>query len=177
MKRVHGFTLLELLCTVAITSLLFNIATPPLTRLISRAHSISIYNQLLSAIQYTRSKSAFLNEDALLCPTTDNTLCVNDWQLPIMIFIDVNKNRKRDPEETIDRMMSILKQGDRIFWKASGTSRYLRFKGDGSTGAQNGSFYICPVNVDEYSMKRIIMYRSGRARRAREDEIKLSHCQ
>lgn len=176
MKKSLGLTLHELLCVVAITSILATIAVPALSAFNQQSRANHLYNYVFTLIQYIRSQSAFLYEDVILCPTTDEFNCVNDWQQPLMLFVDNNKNRRRDESEPIDRKIDLLNEGEKFIWKASGTSRYMRFHTNGLTSSQNGSFTICPNNQNVGHIRKIVLFYTGRARKAESEEIKLSDC-
>jgi len=173
----NGFTLIELMSVLAITSILYSVAIPSFQSLIASHQLYTLNQRLFTLIQYTRSKAAFQAKNTILCPSEDQENCVNDWQLPLMIFIDLNNNKKRDEEEVIDRIKAIAQANYRIQWRASGSSRYLRYVSDGSTVYQNGTFTLCPTVNDIRYIQKIIIFRSGRARQGRKHEIKLTDCE
>lgn len=177
MKYSLGFTLHELLCVVAITSIIMSIGVPSLHNFMSSFRAKNLYHEMFTIIQYTRAKSILLYEDIILCPSKDNRTCINDWQLPLILFIDQNKNKIRDENEIIDRHIHLLKHGEKLIWRASGTSRYLRFHTNGLTSSQNGSFIICPRTKNVDDIYKIVLFYSGRARTATKKEIKKSDCQ
>jgi type IV fimbrial biogenesis protein FimT len=178
MKPSKGFTFIELVCTTAIATILFSISAPNLTALLESSRSQNLYDHLFTLIQYSRSKAAFLSEDVILCPSFDEKNCINDWQQPLIIFADVNQNRQRDFNEKIDKKVTLIntKANIKLTWRASGSSRYLRYVSDGSTGSQNGSFRICPTSKTLANIKKIIIFRSGRAREAKRKEIRAGDC-
>ena len=177
MKYPLGFTLHELLCVVAITSILMSAGIPSLQTFVSSFRAKNLYYDIFTLIQYTRAKSIILYEDVILCPSKDHRTCINNWQLPLILFIDKNKNKIRDEHETIDRNINLLMNGEKFIWRASGTSRYLRFHTNGLTSSQNGSFIICPSTKDVNHIHKIVLYYSGRARKATKKEIKKNDCQ
>ena len=174
--KQHGFTLLELLYVLAITSILYSVATPSFQSLIASTQRYTLNQQLFTLIQYTRSKAAFQAQNVILCPSKDQKNCINDWQQPLMIFADKNNNKRRDDEESIDKIENITQKNYRIRWRASGTSRYLRYVSDGSTSYQNGTFTLCPTINNIEHIQKIIVYLSGRARQGTKSEIALSDC-
>jgi type IV fimbrial biogenesis protein FimT len=171
-----GFTLLELLCTLTIISILYSVAIPSFQSFIASTQRNTLEQKLFTLIQYTRSKAAFQATNVILCPSTNQTDCINDWQQPLIIFSDPNDNKRRDNAEIIDRIENIAQKNYPIRWRASGTSRYLRYVSDGSTVYQNGTFTLCPAIDNIEHISKIIVYRSGRARRGRKHEIKGSDC-
>lgn len=176
MNKPKGYTLLELLFTLVVIFILTSIAIPSFTSLIESSRSRHLYNTVFTLIQYVRGRSIFLYEDVIICPTKDDINCINNWQLPLIIFIDLNKNKKRDFNEPIDQKINLLKKDERFIWRASGTSRYLRFHTNGLTSSQNGSFTICPRNNKTENIRKIILYYTGRARRAERQNITKEDC-
>lgn len=175
--KSSGFTLPELLCVITITVILTTTAIPALQAFISSSRAKNLYHNVFTLIQYVRTKSIILYEDVILCPTTNDKDCVNNWQLPLILFVDQNKNKIRDKNEVIDRKIRLLKKGEKFIWRASGSSRYLRFHTNGLTSSQNGSFLICPSNNKPSDIYKIVLYYSGRARTATPQEIKPRECQ
>ncbi|MGS2717975.1 GspH/FimT family pseudopilin [Eionea flava] len=171
-----GFTLLELLTTMAIVSILFSVAIPSLYGTLQSQQRLQVYDELNRLIHYTRSRAAFSTSDVILCPTKNKIHCINNWQMPIMVFIDKNKNRRRDNEEPIDRIKTVSLNDYTITWRASATSRYLRYARDGSTEYQNGTFTLCPIPSNIKDIRKLIVYFSGRVREATKNEVKLSDC-
>ncbi len=176
MLTKKGFTLYELLITLFIASILATIGTPYLSSAIKLSHAQNTYYRLFNLIQYTRERAAFLHEDTLMCPSKNQEICINDWSLPIMVFVDNNRNKKRDKNEPIERIEILINEEQTLTWRASGTSRYLRFVSDGSTSAQNGSFRICPRDKNIDYARKIIIYMSGRARSATKQELSDQDC-
>jgi type IV fimbrial biogenesis protein FimT len=172
----NGFTLLELLSVLAITSILCSVAAPSFQAFITSAQRYTVNQKLFTLIQYTRSQAAFQAKNVILCPSLNQKDCINDWQQPLMIFADINNNRRRDKEEVIDRIENIALQNYRIRWRASGTSRYLRYVSNGTTLSQNGTFTLCPTINNVEHIQKIIVYLSGRARQGVRREIKASDC-
>ena len=173
----NGFTLVELLSTLAIISILHSVAIPSFQSAIASIQRYSAYQNLFTLIQYTRSKAAFQATNVIMCPSINQKDCLNDWQQTLMIFVDANNNKRRDAKEEIDKVANIALSNYSIHWRASGTSRYLRYVDNGSTSYQNGTFTLCPTTNSVEHIQKIIVYRSGRARRGRGNEIRLSDCQ
>jgi type IV fimbrial biogenesis protein FimT len=171
-----GFTLVELLFVLAISSILYSVAIPSFQSLIASTQRYTLNQKLFTLIQYTRSKAAFQAQNVILCPSKDQENCINDWQQPLIIFTDMNNNKRRDEEEVIDRIENIALQDYHIRWRASGSSRYLRYISDGSTSYQNGTFTLCPTIKNVEHIQKIIVYFSGRARAGGKHEIKKKDC-
>lgn len=164
-KRQTGLTLINLLTTLSISSLLMTTGIPAITQTYYQQRANSSYNELFTLIQFTRMQAVNYHTQVILCPTIDNTHCINDWRQPLMIFVDNNSDEIKNNDEELLRVRAKLDVQEKIKWNASGSRRYLRFKSDGSTGNQNGRLSYCITIDNKLYSKQIIMYRSGRARR------------
>ncbi|MFT7387996.1 MAG: type IV fimbrial biogenesis protein FimT [Candidatus Endobugula sp.] len=176
MLKRKGFTLVELMCGLSVSAILFFVAVPSIGLMINAQKQRSTYERLFSLIYYTRLKATFEIYNTILCPSANQTDCINDWQQPLMVFTDINNNKRRDTDEKIDRIEAIGNVNYLIYWRASGSSRYLRYTRNGSTSYQNGTFTLCPKVVDVKHIRKIIIYRTGRARYGRRHEIHAGDC-
>lgn len=176
MKKSKGLTLIELLMALLILSIIIAIGIPSFQHLLDSNRSRSLTNQLYTLLQYTRSKAVFSSGDVILCPSKNREKCTNDWSSPLIVFIDNNKNEKRDDDETIDREVQLTSKGENIYWRSFGRKPFIRFINDGSTVFQSGNFTICPKNRALKYIKKIVIFRSGRPRLAQPEEIKVDHC-
>lgn len=174
-RYYSGFTLINLLISLTITSILAFKGVPSLQKLINNSQATNQYNQLFTLIQFTRIQAVNYHSQAILCPTINQTDCINNWSQELMVFIDTNNDEIRNDNEILLRIKPPLKQNEAIHWRASGSLRYLRFKADGSTGNQNGRLSYCLNEAEDIVARQIIMYRSGRARRG-SIEAARSHC-
>ena len=165
-----GVTLTNLIVTTAIIGLLLSSGIPTLSILLANHRADNAYRQLLNLVQFTRLEAVNHQTQAILCPTVNQRDCSNDWTQPLMVFIDDNHDEERNPGETIVRVAESVGKGGTITWRASGSKRYLRFKADGSNGNQNGRLTYCWYQGDAIYARQIIMYRTGRARKAPEQD-------
>lgn len=88
--RMRGFSMLELMVTVAVLAILASIAAPNFSALINRDRLTSQANELVGLFQYARSEAVRLNGRVTLCPSTDGAACSGgDWsQVIVMVARD-----------------------------------------------------------------------------------------
>jgi type IV fimbrial biogenesis protein FimT len=171
MKRIFsGFTLLNLLITLSISSILATAGVSSLTSTLSNNQANNAYERLFSLVQFTRIQSVNHHSQVILCPTANQTKCDSDWNRELMVFVDSNNDEDRNNDELLLKIVPETTTNENLYWAASGSKRYLRFKPDGSTGNQNGRLTYCLKKGSDLYARQIIMYRTGRARKASQTE-------
>ena len=75
-KRIAGFSLIELMVTVAVLAILVAIATPSFTAIINNNRLTSNANELVASLQLARSDAVARNTTVRLCRSVDSATCV-----------------------------------------------------------------------------------------------------
>ncbi len=70
-----GFTLLELMVTVAVVAILAAVATPSLVSVVNSNRLATQANELVASLQIARSEAIRLNNTVTLCRSTDGASC------------------------------------------------------------------------------------------------------
>ncbi len=70
-----GFTLVELVVTVAVLAIMMAMAVPSFTSLINSNRLTSQANELVASLQLARSEAVRRNRSVTLCRTTNGTTC------------------------------------------------------------------------------------------------------
>lgn len=71
----RGFTVIELMVTVAVMAILAAIAAPSMTGLINSSRLSGQAGELTSALQLARSEAIRRNSQVTVCPSSDGTSC------------------------------------------------------------------------------------------------------
>lgn len=153
----RGFTLLELLITIAILAILVTLSFSGNTDLNDRARAESFMLELKRHITFARAKATTSDEIVILCPVDptklsakENLTCLNDWKSnQVISFIDKNNNGSYEVNgDDLLRIMDKLTTNDNL--KAPDSR--LRFDSSGRVVNTNaGQFIYCPKNEIEHA--------------------------
>ncbi|WP_395338564.1 GspH/FimT family pseudopilin [Ningiella sp. W23] len=137
----RGVTLLELLIAVAIAAILLGAIVPNVSMIIAKSKVTAEVNLMSSIIQYTRFQAIDKHLPTLLCPSHDFKTCdVTNWQLPKIMFADINGNQFRDENEPLMHASEPIQTGLIML----GPKKTIRFFEDGAMGS-TASVIICPA--------------------------------
>lgn len=85
-----GFTIVELMITLAIAAILAAIAAPSFTAMIQDNRLATQVNELQASLGLARSEAIKLNENVTTCPSSNGTACIGNWQNGWIVFVDVD---------------------------------------------------------------------------------------
>ncbi len=89
-NKSQGFTLVELMVTIAILAILSSIAYPSFENSLLNSRQTSQFNTLLAALQHARSEASSRNTQVTICGSSDQLTCNDpDWSDGFIIFDNV----------------------------------------------------------------------------------------
>lgn len=159
MKNKHnGFTLLELMVTIAIVGIIATIALWNSGAMLTQNRAESFLLELKRNISYARSQAASSDEIVIICaaPSLDVTSnksklsCQNNWGNgnSIILFIDAdNDGSYDDASDSLLRVMDAFPATDKI--KYEGNVNSLRFNTSGRVTTAAGRFFYCSKEDDD----------------------------
>ena len=171
MTKPQGHTLVELLVSLAILAILLSTAAPALSSMAESNKTTSAVNQMLGAIQYTRSSAVISHQQAILCP--GQTACTNtsDWSDSVLIFQDRNGNERLDQDEPQLRHER-LPDGYAWNWSSFRKLPHIIYQQDGTTQAANGTLTLCKKGKP---LQQIVISLAGRVRQQTASSSALCH--
>lgn len=96
---IHGFTLVELMVTIAIVAILSAIALPSFSNSIRNNRLATTTNEFIAAVSLARSEAVKSNRGARVCASSDGATCGTNWSDGWIVWADANNNGTLESEE------------------------------------------------------------------------------
>jgi len=176
--RIHehgtGFTVLELLVTLAIAAVLLVTGVPSFQHFTWRQHMRAAVGDLQNDLLAARSEAVYRNASVVACPGDPSVGCADssDWSGGWIVFVDLDEDRQHQPDETLLRRGQVFEP----VAIASSTNRTrIRFFPDGSAPGSNGTIAFCGRGGPALARKLVIS-NIGRIRRDDHPDVDPSLC-
>jgi type IV fimbrial biogenesis protein FimT len=143
MKTEDGWTLIELLCGVAVCAILGGSALSFLGGVLEQARSTAVRQALADSLVAGAARATLSDARAVLCPSEDGATCSDgfDWSAGWLVFIDRNANREIEGGERI-----VVRQGPlpgRVRLQSSAGRNRIVFQALGGNAGSNATFTLC----------------------------------
>jgi len=161
MKNHAGFTLIELMVTLAVVAILMYVSTS-FTGLLKNNKISSSAQDFVAAVNLTRNEAITRTAQVTLCksvPTNDakDRVCIkdgsiNNWDKGWIVFVDINNDQQFDNKNDNENLIrvydalanNIILNGDSTSQDfLSFDSRGFRVKADGSVQIGFATFNLC----------------------------------
>ncbi len=162
-----GFTLVELLVTIALLIILVTVALPGMSSYVADIESWSTANQQQSLLSYTRNEAIRCSCEVVMCSWDGADGCTGNaasgtlqWTAGALVYRDLDRDRVLD--KGTDPVLRVLafEPSVTVTWNKG---ERLIYEGDGSVrGASNGTFTLTRSGSDP---RKLILSRPGRVRR------------
>lgn len=166
MKKVKGFTLIELIITLTIASILSGYAMPSFYHLKLNKQMESERNRLTGSFHLARNYAISYQTYVIVCPSLSGTACDNqsNWHDGWMVFIDNNKNRDLDDNDKLLRFEGAMTS--KLESLSSVYRSKIRYNNMGFSPGTNVSINFCDKRGADYA-KSIIISNSGRIKQSK----------
>ena len=161
-----GFTLPEIITTLAIVGILSSVATPGLQTLTKQKEGETTMHVLADHLALARSSAASFGQTVTFCRSADGLTCSGSWSDGSIIFTDRNADRQINQDDQLLRSQSNAKLAGTVVWRAFQNRQYLQIEATGFMGHQSGNFTYCPEDSDARHARQLIVNSTGRTRYA-----------
>ena len=164
MKKNSGYSLLELLITMALVAVVFAIGVPSMTTFIQNDRLVTQINTLVGHPSYARSEAVKRSQQVGVCVSSNATSCTGgtNWENGWIIYVDIDGNGTFDTGEQVLRAHQQLEGTSTLTPATIGTQVIYDYRGFVDAGSV-GSFSLCDDRGATYG-KAISISPTGRVR-------------
>jgi type IV fimbrial biogenesis protein FimT len=157
-----GFSLTELLLTIALLGVVTGFTVPSLRTLQLDAARTRQVNQFIQAIHLARSEAMKRNRVVSLCPSQDALTCAapgTDWETGWIVFANLDRDSPafRDPDEPLVQAYAPWRGG-----RLRGNRQTLSFRSFGQSGV-TATYTFCDARGGD-AARAVIISQTGRPR-------------
>ncbi len=164
--KQRGFTLIELMVTIAVAAILIAVGIPSFSDFIKRGQITEQRDTLYASLMLARSEAVNRSHSMSLCVSSNQTSCDAvgggsvSWSSGWLVFVDLDRDGAVDAGETVLKVVKPDFSGS-LVWDNGDVITY-----DSEGGAdKTGTFTICEAGKDVSYARAIIISSSGRIRR------------
>lgn len=137
----RGFTLIELIVTLAVTITLACLAAPALSRLGNRSRLQVMQMELISSLNHARGLAVTSGRRTLLCPSQEGRQCGNGLHWEGGWLVGHYRSGQADQVDGEPRM--VVHGDSRLTILSSAGRKRVRYQSDGTAGGSNVTFTLC----------------------------------
>ena len=165
MKKKSGFTLLELLITVALISILAAFAIPSMRSFSQNDRLTTNINTMIGHLAYARSEAVKRHAQVSICISNDTVGCTGgNWEDGWIVYVDADANGTFDAatlNEDILRVNQAL-DGNNNFTPTAAYTFQVTYDNRGFV-TSTGGFLLCDGRTGDFG-KTITISNTGRVR-------------
>lgn len=156
----RGFTLIELIATMAVMAILLGIGVPSFLEVVRNSRLGTDYNEVVGALYLARSEAIKGSDNVTVCARKNDTTCGSDWNNGLLVFADAAglKNpaaQVADPRDIL-RIIEPVSDDNYIIAQASddrtpplSVRKFIRYGSAGASSWGTGTFQVCSGDTEE----------------------------
>lgn len=166
-RQIQGFTLIELMVSIAVASILLAVAIPSFSDFIKRSRITSQQDSLYSGLMFARSEAVNRAQNVTVCASSNQTACLTtgsgnvSWAIGWIIFVDQDADGVVDTGDEVLKVQAAVEGGNSVIWNSG---RFTSYNSEGRASSF-GTFTLCDAGKDLQFARSIIISSSGRVRR------------
>jgi type IV fimbrial biogenesis protein FimT len=166
-RAIRGFTMPEMMVTLAIAAVLAGVAAPSVRDMVARNRLKSHTSALQTSLMLARTEAIKRQVRVVVCKSADQAGCTTagDWQQGWIVFLDANDSASVDAGETVIERVGAL-SGSFILQGTGNLANYVSYTGNGSAkvtasdNVQTGRFNLCQTAGGD--ARQIDVFATGR---------------
>lgn len=159
---MKGMTIIELLIALAILSTITFAAVPSFFEQLERYRTQANVSTFERTLRKARGLALNTVQEITICPLIVNR-CSQDWNRPLTVFADVNRNDKADINEQIFFVTDTTSNAG-IWKKRQNISNAIKFTPEGYAFAYASTWLFCPNSGKDHHARQLIINFQGRIR-------------
>jgi len=163
--KTSGFTLLELLITLAIIAIVMGIAVPSMSTFVENDRLITQINTLTSHLNYARSEAVLRHVQIGVCSSNNTTTCNGgaNWEDGWLVFVDADGDSSYTVGEQVLKVQQNLEGSTTTL--TTSIANTVIFDTRGFAPNMAGTFSIC----DHRGVSELISISLSNTGRVRKD--------
>ncbi|BFM08982.1 GspH/FimT family pseudopilin [Halioxenophilus aromaticivorans] len=166
MPRINGFTLVQLLITLAIASVLSGIALPNFSQLYAQHQATTAANELLSQLRFARTHALSQGRYVSVCAIGEQDKCGTNWARGLYAFYDDDSDGEIATADDIIRIFPRNQPNAALSLKSfPANANFINYTPLGTSMRKysSGNLVYCP-RAGQHTLGRVVIYSaSGRA--------------
>jgi type IV fimbrial biogenesis protein FimT len=170
LQKRSGFTLLELMITIATVGILVSMSMPNLGDMLQKNAAETVLNDLARTMTMARVSAVSHGQMVTLCRSADQKSCNGEWHNGMLVFLDHDSDRIVDTSDRILHVTSPATTPGTLKLRSFPNRQYLQFTPAGVINNQTGNFTWCPADNDARQAQQLIFNITGRVRFATDSD-------
>ncbi len=160
----NGYTIIELLVTLSITTALVTLTVPSLSEFSNRQQANTEINNYINFFKFARYTAAARTKYISVCAIETPKSCGTDWSKGVIIFEDNNIDGNINENEEIIKLFERVDSNSTITLNASLNSDFINYTPNGTSFRRSisGNLVYCQGQNNTANSKALIFSRAGR---------------
>ena len=155
----RGFTLIEVIVTLAVASILILVAIPNFAKTYDFFRADSNVSKVKSFLMTARNQAISYGVRITVCPL-EGSQCGTDWSAGMSMFVDSGSSNTLDGDDQVLQIIQAFDESDTVQYSRTA----IRFLPTGLASGTNGTFKYCPSSKDSKESVGLVVNNDGRIR-------------
>ena len=160
LKFHRGFTVFELMGVLSIIGLLVMIGSVNLIQVMNDQAVRTVRDRFSHAVHFARAEAIYSQQFITICPSSDQSICGDDWSNGWIIFVDDNGSGLRESEQ--ERLINVASGESAVVMNGNSEQQHIMFNPSGRHLGESQFFDICLSHYEyQQTSRRIKLTSSG----------------